>query len=461
MYWISKTFHWMNRLPRRLMLFFAVLGPGIITMIADNDAGGISTYSQTGAKTGFNMLWIFLILVPMVYYVQEMTVRLGAVTKRGHAEAIFEGFGRRWGWFAIFDLVLINWLTLVTEYIGMSQAMNIFGIPSWLTCLGVTLLMLSIVLSGKYWTFEKITLIFCLFNLVYIPAAFWAMSTGNVKEGWSAIGKGFINPDLAGCVTAGGMSVVLLITLIMANIGTTITPWQIFFQQSAVVDKGMDVRDVKMGKIDTMAGALLTCIVAAFIVIACAGVFYYHRDPATGNLARISIESAKDAAVAMPTVMEGHWGQWAKTLFAIGLFDAGLLGALCISLSTSWALGEVFGWAHSLNKSVREAPWFYVGYVVMLGSAALLSLVSTEGLQNNITIAVQVFAVTLLPVSLVFLILLLNDKDTMGEHINTSWQNIANWSIAIFVMAISSLYGIYVLYPEQFNALLTSLTGSK
>jgi Mn2+/Fe2+ NRAMP family transporter len=381
------------------------------------------------------------------------------VTKRGHAEAIFEGFGRNWGCFAIFDLVLINWLTLVTEYIGMSQAMGIFGIPSWLTCLGVTLLMLSIVLSGKYWTFEKITLIFCLFNLVYIPAAFWAMSTGNVKDGWSAIGKGFINPDLASCVTTGGLSVVVLITLIMANIGTTITPWQIFFQQSAVVDKGMDVRDVKMGKIDTMVGALLTCIVAAFIVIACAGVFYYHPG------ARIPIESAKDAAMAMPQVMpaaiEGHWswGHSAKVLFAIGLFDAGLLGALCISLDTNWALGEVFGWAHSLNKSVREAPWFYVGYVVMLGSAALLSLISNEYWQNNITIAVQVFAVTLLPVSLVFLILLLNDKDTMGEHINTRWQNIANWSIAIFVMVISSLYGIYVLYPEQFNALLSSLFG--
>jgi Mn2+/Fe2+ NRAMP family transporter len=282
------------------------------------------------------------------------------------------------------------------------------------------------------------------------------MSTGNVKEGWSAVGKGFFNPDLAGCVTTGGVSVVLLITLIMANIGTTITPWQIFFQQSAVVDKGMDIRDVKMGKIDTMAGALLTCIVAAFIVIACAGVFYYHPGD------KIVIESAKDAAVAMPQVMtEGHWGQWAKTLFAIGLFDAGLLGALCISLSTSWALGEVFGWAHSLNKSVREAPWFYVGYVVMLGSAAVLSLVSTEWLQNWITIAVQVFAVTLLPVSLVFLILLLNDKDTMGEHANTRWQNIANWSIAIFVMVVSSLYGVYVLYQEQFTALLTSLFGGK
>ena len=136
-----------------------------------------------------------VILVPMAYYVQEMTVRLGAVTKRGHAEAIFDGFGKFWGWFSIFDLAVINWLTLVTEYIGMTQAMSLFNIPPWITFFGVTFLMLGIVISGRYWTFEKITLFFCLFNLVYIPAAIWAMHTGNVKEGWSAVGRGFYHPD--------------------------------------------------------------------------------------------------------------------------------------------------------------------------------------------------------------------------------------------------------------------------
>ena len=198
MYWISKSIHWLNRLKRRGLILLAVLGPGIITMVADNDAGGISTYAQTGAKTGFSLLWAFIILVPMAYYVQEMTVRLGAVTKRGHAEAIFDAFGPFWGWFSIFDLALINWLTLVTEYIGMTQAMRIFGIPEWITFLGVTLLMFGIVMSGKYWTFEKITLFFCLFNLVYIPAAIWAMQTGNVAEGWAAVGRGFYSPSTAG-----------------------------------------------------------------------------------------------------------------------------------------------------------------------------------------------------------------------------------------------------------------------
>ena len=441
MYWISKTFHSIRRFRRRTLLLLAALGPGIITMVADNDAGGISTYAQTGSKTGFSLLWAFIILVPMAYYVQEMTVRLGAVTKRGHAEAIFDGFGKFWGWFSIFDLAVINWLTLVTEYIGMTQAMRLFNIPEWVTFIGVTILMTVIVITGRYWTFEKITLFFCFFNFVYIPAAFWAMKTGNVNEGWLAVGKGFW-PG-----TPTGLGGVALLTLIMANIGTTITPWQIFFQQSAVVDKGMDIRDIRYGKIDTLVGSFTTCVVAAFIIIATAGVFFYHPG------GPLPVESAAQTAALMPTVMPAgtHWGQWARVLFAIGLFDAGLLGALCISLSTSWAMGEVFGWAHSLNRSVREAPWFYFAYVAMLLAAGIVSVTSSIEVQNTITIFVQVVAVTLLPAALVFLILLLNDKELMGAHTNTRWQNIANWSIVVFVIVVSTLYGISVLFPELFT----------
>jgi NRAMP (natural resistance-associated macrophage protein)-like metal ion transporter len=442
MYWISKLFHTLRRTKRRVLFFLAALGPGIITMVADNDAGGISTYAQTGAKTGFSLLWIMLILIPMAYYVQEMTVRLGAVTKRGHAEAIFDGFGKAWGWFSIFDLALINWLTLVTEYIGMTQAMSIFNIPPWITFFAVTALMLSIVLSGRYWTFEKMTLVFCLFNMIYIPAAFWAMRTGNVKGGWGEVAQGFYDPSLP-----LGMTGAALLTLVMANIGTTITPWQIFFQQSAVVDKELDVKEIKYGKFDTLFGAVMTCAVAAFIIIATAGVFHFNADASFRT-----IDSAARTAEAMPQVLHGSWGQWAKVLFAIGLFDAGLLGALCISLSTSWAIGEVFGWAHSLNKTVREAPWFYVAYVFMLMSAGFVSLVSSIEMQNMITIFVQVVAVTLLPAALVFLILLLNDKDTMGEYVNTRWQNIANWTITIFVVLMSTAYGVSVLFPEWFGA---------
>jgi len=443
MYWLSKSIHWMGRFRRRSLILLAVIGPGIITMVADNDAGGISTYASTGAKTGFNLLWAFIILVPMAYYVQEMTVRLGAVTKRGHAEAIFDAFGSFWGWFSIFDLALINWLTLITEYIGMMQAMALFRIPPVLTFLAVTVLMFAIVITGEYWTFEKLTLFFCLFNLVYIPAAIWAMQTGNVEKGWLAVGQGFYRPEFHVTEVMTGAA---WITLIMANIGTTITPWQIFFQQSAVVDKGMDVRDIRFGKIDTFVGSLVTCIVAAFIIIATAAMFHYHPGGA------ISVDSAAEAAKQMTdgSVMPNlHLGQWAQVLFAIGLFDAGLLGALCISLSTSWAVGEVVGWAHSLNKSVREAPWFYVVYLAMLISAGVAVLLTTEPVQNSITQFVQVVAVTLLPAALTFLILLLNDKQLMGEYANTRWENCANWAIVLFVIIISTIYAVSVLFFEE------------
>ncbi|MGA2527294.1 MAG: divalent metal cation transporter [Smithellaceae bacterium] len=197
MYWISKSIHKLNRFRRQLIVFLSVLGPGIIVMIADNDAGGISTYAVTGSKYGFKLLWIFILLIPMAYFVQEMTVRLGAVTKRGHAEAIFDGFGPFWGWFSIVDLAITDWLTLVTEYIGMTAAMSLFGIPPWITIIGVTLILFAIVLTGKYWTFERLTLFFCLFNFVYIPAAFWAMATPTAPI-WGEVFRGFYEPNLSG-----------------------------------------------------------------------------------------------------------------------------------------------------------------------------------------------------------------------------------------------------------------------
>ena len=366
MYWLSKSFHLLNRAQRRFFIFLAVLGPGIITMVADNDAGGISTYAVTGSKYGFSLLWVFFILVPMAYYVQEMTVRLGAVTKRGHAEAIFDGFGKFWGWFSLVDLAIVNWMTLVTEYIGMTAAMSLFGVPPLLTYIAVSIVLFVVVLSGKYWTFERLTLLFCAFNLVYVPAAFWAMKTPTAP-GWGAVFEGLFLPHLTGGLTGD------LLFIILANIGTTITPWQIFFQQSAVVDKGLDIHDVKFGKVDTFVGSLITCIVAAFIIITTGAALFHH-------VPQIIIEDAKQTAEALVPLLPAGHGQLARTLFAIGLFDAGFLGALCISLSTSWAVGEVFGWAHSLNKSVKDAPWFYVIYLVM---AFFFTLVSSKGYEGK------------------------------------------------------------------------------
>ena len=435
MYWISKSIHILNRLRRQLVIFLSVLGPGIIVMVADNDAGGISTYAVTGSRYGFSLLWIFIILFPMAYYVQEMTVRLGAVTKRGHAEAIFDGFGPFWGWFSIIDLAITNWLTLITEYVGMTAAMSLFGVPAWITVIFVTLILFGVVVSGKYWTFEKLTLLFCGFNLVYIPAAFWVMDTPTAP-GWNQVFQGFYHPDLHGL----NMD---LIFIILANIGTTIAPWMLFFQQSAVVDKGLDIHDIKYGTLETLVGSFFTCLVAVFIIIVTAAAFYYHQPP-------IAIEDAKQTAEAIVPLLPAAEGLWARKLFAIGLFDAGFLGALCISLATSWAVGEVFGWAHTLNKKVKDAPWFYVVYLGMLLTSGAVVLIPGAPLVT-ITMFVQVVAVTLLPASLVFLLLLLNDKQFMGEHTNTRWQNIMNWGIVVFVIAMASLMGVGTLFPDLFK----------
>ena len=432
MYWLSKSFHLLNRLRRQLIIFFSVLGPGIIVMVADNDAGGISTYAVTGSKHGFSLLWIFILLLPMAYYVQEMTVRLGAVTKRGHAEAIFDGFGPFWGWFTITDLAFINWLTLVTEYIGMTAAMSLFGVPPWITVIGVTLILFAVVVTGQYWTFEKITLVFVAFNFVYIPAALWAMETP-YAPGWSAVFKGFYAPELGGVNSD-------LIFILLANIGTTITPWQIFFQQSAVVDKGLDVHDIRFGRMETLVGVCLTCLVAVFIIITTGAALFYHQPP-------IVIEDARQTAEALVPLLPAAEGSLARKLFAIGLFDAGFLGALCISLSTSWAVGEVFGWAHSLNQRVKDAPWFYIIYFLMLITSGGVVLIPSAPLVT-ITMYVQVVAVTLLPVSLVFLIILLNDRNVMGEHVNTRRQNFVNVTIAVFVIIVSTLMGITTLFPN-------------
>jgi Mn2+/Fe2+ NRAMP family transporter len=222
---------------------------------------------------------------------------------------------------------------------------------------------------------------------------------------------------------------------IMANIGTTIAPWMIFFQQSAVVDKGMQEKDIPWGKFDTLNGAAWTVIVSIFIIVA------------TGTV--LLGQPVSDAAQAALVLMKTN--QWVGTLLAIGLFDAGLLGAICISLASSWAFGEVFGWAHSLNKKVKEAPWFYGAYFILLASAAAVVLIPNAPLVL-ITLFVQVVAVTLLPAALVFLILLLNDKKLMGKYANSTLENIINIAIVSIIILISTLYGISALFPEFFAA---------
>jgi len=419
---MTRLYYQLRRWWKAVRLYLVLAGPGIVVMVADNDAGGITTYAATGAKYQYHLIWFLVILGPVAYFIQEMTVRLGAVTKRGHAEAIFDGFGPFWGWFSLLDLLLVDWLTLVTEFIGMTSALAIFGVPGWATVIGVCLLMGFMVLNGRYWTWEKLAMAFCALNLIYIPTAFM------VHPQVSTILRQGLIPNFPGGFTGQ------LFFFLMANIGTTIAPWMVFFQQSSVVDKGLKEKDIAWGKFDTLVGAFFTVLVAVFIVIV------------TGTV--LQGQDVTDAAHASRLLMETHY--YAGVFMAIGLFDAGLLGAICISLASSWAFGEVFGWAHSLNNKINEAPWFYVSYFVALVSAGLVVLIPRAPLVL-ITLFVQVVAVTLLPAALVFLILLLNDKDTMGDRINTLWENLINGSIVTAIIVLSTLYGISTLFPTLFN----------
>jgi len=419
----SKLFYKYRRMSKVVRLYLLISGPGIIVMLADNDAGGITTYTATGARFGYGLIWFLVLLGPAAYFVQEMTVRLGAVTKRGHAEAIFDAFGSFWGWFSLLDLVLVNWLTLITEFIGMTAALAIFGIPAWLTVLLVCLVMSFMVLRGRYWAWEKLAFLFCALNVIYIPAAFL------VHPSVSDVLKNGMIPHFP-----GGFSSEMFFFL-MANIGTTIAPWMVFFQQSAVVDKGLQEKDIPWGKFDTFMGSMFTVLVAIFCVVV------------TGTLlSGVNIQSAAEAAILLM-----HVNASLGTLLAIGLFNAGFLGAICISLASSWAFGEVFGWAHSLNHKVREAPWFYACYFITLLTAGGVVLIPHAPLVL-ITLFVQVIAVTLLPAALVFLLLLLNDRSIMGEYRNSLFQNIVSGTIILGLIVLSTLYGVSALFPSLFPA---------
>jgi NRAMP (natural resistance-associated macrophage protein)-like metal ion transporter len=415
----SKVYYYLHRVLKFLKIFAMIAGPGIIVMVADNDAGGITTYAVTGAKYGYSLIWFLVLLGPIAYFIQEMTVRLGAVTKRGHAEAIFDAFGSFWGWFSLLDLAFTNFLTMITEFIGMTAALSIFGVAPWITVLICCGIMGFMILQGRYWTWEKIAMLLCVVNLIYVPAAF--LIHPSVKD----IFSGMLPQIPHGGITND------LFFLLMADIGTTIAPWMVFFQQSTVVDKGVQEKDLKWSRLDTGVGAVLTVVVAVF-VLAVTGKLLYG----------VNIESAAQAAIAIMPI-----NKYVGTLIAIGLFDAGLLGAVCISLASSWAFGEVFGWAHSLNKKVREAPWFYAYYFIMIILAGLVVLIPQAPLVL-ITLFVQVAATTLLPAALMFLVILLNNEELMGKYKNSVFENIVDFSIIIGLIIISTGYTLSVVFPN-------------
>lgn len=408
----------------RLQLLWLLVGPGILVMLGDNDAGGIITYAQTGAKFGLAFFPLFLLLlIPVAYVVQEMAVRLGAVTGRGHAELIFDRFGPFWGWFSLVDLGIGNLLTLVTEFIGMGAGLAYFGVP---LALGVPLsaaLVLALAMTGSYWTGERLVLGLSAFNLVFIPAALL------VKPDPAALLAAFGSFHLPGGVSGQALF------LIIANVGTTIAPWMLFFHQSAVVDKGLTEAELGHGRLDTFLGSVLMGIVAIAVVVLTGLTLF----PAGVDVSGLG--QADFAGHVAP-----YLGPVAGRLFALGLFEAGLVAAVTINLSTSWACGEVFGWRHSLNARLGDAPWFYGIYAACVIIAAAVVLIPGAPL-DTIALSVQVIATLLMPPALLLMLLLLNDRELMGARVNGRLTNAVAVTIVLALLALNTAYALTVLFP--------------
>jgi Mn2+/Fe2+ NRAMP family transporter len=410
---------------RWVLVFWLLVGPGVLVFLGENDAPSMLSYAATGARFGVGFFLPFVVLTFLMgFVVQDMTARLGAVTHRGHAELIFDRFGKFWGFFAMGDLVLGNFLTLVTEFIGIRAGLGYFGIRPAIA-VGVSLIgVLGAMTTGRYWTWERITLGLAIFNALFIPAALLA------HPAWREVGHAFLT--WAPLPTGNRFDIMLLI---LSDIGATVTPWMLFFQQSAVVDKGMQPRDIPAARIDTMLGTVLASVFGIAAILATAPLFRH-------GISASNFQAAQFAQALTPWI--GHAG---AALFALGIFEAGIVAAVTISTSSAYAFGEVLLTGHSLNRQVRDAWPFYL---VLIGSTCLaagLVLIPHAPLEF-IILVVNVLAVLAMPPALLFLLLLVNDRDVMGEHVNRFWENLAGVSVGVVLVCAGLGYGLAVVFPR-------------
>lgn len=423
----SKVVRVRSRWARNLLWFLMVLGPGLIVMEADNDAGAVSTYTQAGAQYGTHLLWLLIVLLPITYFIQEMVARLGIATGEGHAAMIFKRFGKWWGLFSLFDLLIVNFLTLVTEFAGISLALSALGISPYIAVPIAAIGLIILVATGRYLRWERMTIVLCLLDVIWLVLAITAHPVGSQVESGSLIPQ----------IPPGGLT-SNLVFLVIGIVGTTIAPWQLFFQQSCVADKKLRFADLKWARLDTLIGACFTILVAGFMMLVGDAALRHHIpffDPASMAVAL--------GPIAGPVIRYG---------LPLLFINASVLGATAISLSSSWALGEVRGWNHSLQKSVKEAPKFYLFYAIGVLAAAGLVLIPNAPLQL-IILGVQVLAGIILPVAIIFLQLLLNDRELLGEQfVNTRWNNIVNWSIIVILFVLSLVLAAQTVAPNLFSS---------
>ena len=411
---------------RELLTFLMVFGPGLIVMEADNDAGAVSTYVQAGAQYGTRLLWLMLLLLPITYFVQEMVARLGIATGKGHAAMIYERFGKWWGRFSLLDLLLANFLTLITEFAAISLALSKLGVSPYIAVPVSAVGLILLVVTGSYLRWERIVIGLCLLDLTWFALAYI------VQPHWGQALHDTVVPGLP-----KGRIDSSLIFLIIAIVGTTIAPWQLFFQQSCVAEKRLRFADLKWARLDTLLGATFTVFVAgAMMLIGDYGLRHgvHFDDPA-------------QLAVALGPLA----GNFVRNGVLLLMVNAAVLGTTTISLASAWAYGEVMGWPHSLHKKVREAPAFYGVYIACVAAAAGIVLIPHVPLQLVI-ISVQVFAGLILPSAIIFLQLLLNDHALLGdEWVNKRWNNLINWTIIAVLFALSLLLAAQVMLPDLFK----------
>jgi Mn2+/Fe2+ NRAMP family transporter len=402
-------------LKRKLITFLAIVGPGLIVMVGDNDAGGVSTYAQAGQNYGYTLLWTLLLLIPVLIVNQEMVVRLGAVTGVGHARLINERFGRFWGWFSVGDLFILNFLTIVTEFIGVSLALQYFHVSPYISVPIAGIVLIAITASGSFARWERSLFAFIAVSLILFPLAFTS------DPSWGEIGYHFVVPGVQGGVTSTA------VLLIIAIVGTTVAPWQLFFQQSNIIDKRITPRFIGYERADTTLGAFVVVIGASAVMIT--AVFAVRGTSLVGNFTN---------ALGVAHALEMH-GAWYGAAFSIVLLDASIIGASAVTLSTSYAFGDVFGIKHSLHRKFREAKPFYATYAGMIVASATIVLIPGTPL-GLLTEAVQALAGILLPSAAVFLLLLCNDREVLGPWMNPRWLNVlASFIIGVLLVLSATL----------------------
>ncbi|MGE4264074.1 MAG: Nramp family divalent metal transporter [Desulfovibrio sp.] len=423
---LASIFSPLGRLNRRnIMLFLALLGPGIITANVDNDAGGITTYSLAGAQFGMSLLWMMLPTTVALVVVQEMCARMGAVTGKGLSDLIRESFGVRITFYVMIALLLTNLGNTVSEFAGIAASMELFGVSKYVSVpLGAVAVWLLIV-KGSYRIVEKVFLVACVVYVAYPVAAIMS------GPDWGEVFKASVVPDMH--VTPGS------VTMMIGVIGTTIAPWMQFYQQASVVEKGITKEDYAFSRLDVVVGCIMAIVVAFFIVVACAATIFK---------AGIPIETAADAAMALTPLV----GEYATGLFAVGLFNASIFAACVLPLSTAYYICEGMGWELGVDKDFREAPQFFWLFTLIIVVSAGVIL-WPEAPLIAIMFVSQVVNGAVLPFVLIFMLRLINDKSLMGDYVNGPVFNVIAWATVVIVMGLTLVMTLDIIHPG-FIALL-------